>query len=59
MIATIVPVLVALAFAWSMGAHYTSACLGMPYATKPIFVAGSSVRTWGSFWPIGSRGSIG
>lgn len=25
-------VLLALAFAWSMGAHYTGACMGMPYA---------------------------
>jgi inorganic phosphate transporter, PiT family len=32
----IVLVLVALAFAWSMGAHYTGACMGMPYATRSI-----------------------
>lgn len=32
----IVLVLVALAFAWSMGAHYTGACMGMPYATGSI-----------------------
>ncbi|OZB25624.1 inorganic phosphate transporter [Acidiphilium sp. 34-64-41] len=36
MLATIVLVLTALAFAWSMGAHYTGACMGMPYATKSI-----------------------
>ena len=36
MIATIILVLTALAFAWSMGAHYTGACMGMPYATKSI-----------------------
>lgn len=36
MIATLILVLVALAFAWSMGAHYTGACMGMPYATKSI-----------------------
>jgi inorganic phosphate transporter, PiT family len=29
-------VAVALAFAWSMGAHYTGACMGMPYATNSI-----------------------
>jgi inorganic phosphate transporter, PiT family len=29
-------VAVALAFAWSMGAHYTGACMGMPYATKSV-----------------------
>jgi len=29
-------VIVALAFAWSMGAHYTGACMGMPYATGSI-----------------------
>lgn len=29
-------VLLALAFAWSMGAHYTGACMGMPYATGSI-----------------------
>jgi inorganic phosphate transporter, PiT family len=32
----IVLVLVAVAFAWSMGAHYTGACMGMPYATGSI-----------------------
>lgn len=26
----------AVAFAWSMGAHYTGACMGMPYATGSI-----------------------
>ena len=29
----------AFAFAWSMGAHYTGACMGMPYAT-------GSIRLW-------------
>lgn len=29
-------VLVALAFAWSMGAHYTGACMGMPYGSGSI-----------------------
>jgi len=29
-------ILTALAFAWSMGAHYTGACMGMPYATGSI-----------------------
>jgi len=28
--------LLVLAFAWSMGAHYTGACMGMPYATGSI-----------------------
>jgi PiT family inorganic phosphate transporter len=36
MIATIILVLTALAFAWSMGAHYTGACMGMPFATNSI-----------------------
>lgn len=36
MIATAILVLAALAFAWSMGAHYTGACMGMPYATGSI-----------------------
>ncbi|MFT2095048.1 hypothetical protein ACMS1Z_10305 [Acidiphilium multivorum] len=36
MIATAILMLTALAFAWSMGAHYTGACMGMPYATKSI-----------------------
>lgn len=36
MLATVILVLTALAFAWSMGAHYTGACMGMPYATKSI-----------------------
>jgi phosphate/sulfate permease len=30
---------VALAFAWSMGAHYTGACMGMAYAS-------GSIRLW-------------
>jgi PiT family inorganic phosphate transporter len=34
--ADFVLVAVALAFAWSMGAHYTGACMGMPYATHSI-----------------------
>jgi PiT family inorganic phosphate transporter len=34
-------VLVALAFAWSMGAHYTGACMGMPYATRSIGLWGA------------------
>jgi PiT family inorganic phosphate transporter len=34
-------VLVALAFAWSMGAHYTGACMGMPYATRSIGLTGA------------------
>lgn len=29
-------VIVTFAFAWSMGAHYTAACMGMPYAAKTI-----------------------
>ena len=37
--ASILLVAVALAFAWSMGAHYTGACMGMPYAT-------GSIRLW-------------
>ncbi len=32
-------IVVALAFAWSMGAHYTGACMGMPHAT-------GSIRLW-------------
>ncbi|MGH6678796.1 MAG: inorganic phosphate transporter, partial [Bradyrhizobium sp.] len=34
--ADVVLVIVALAFAWSMGAHYTGACMGMPYATGSV-----------------------
>ncbi len=37
--ADVLLVLVALAFAWSMGAHYTGACMGMPHAT-------GSIRLW-------------
>ncbi|AWN16786.1 inorganic phosphate transporter [Salinisphaera sp. LB1] len=29
-------IVVAFAFAWSMGAHYTGACMGMPYAANTI-----------------------
>ncbi len=35
-VADLVLVAVALAFAWSMGAHYTGACMGMPYATRSV-----------------------
>ncbi len=37
--ADVLLVIVALAFAWSMGAHYTGACMGMPHAT-------GSIRLW-------------
>ncbi|OYV61051.1 MAG: inorganic phosphate transporter, partial [Acidiphilium sp. 21-62-4] len=36
MIMTGLLILTSLAFAWSMGAHYTGACMGMPYATGSI-----------------------
>lgn len=36
MVIDTVLILTALAFAWSMGAHYTGACMGMPYATGSI-----------------------
>ncbi len=36
MLATLVLVALALGFAWSMGAHYTGACMGMPYASGSI-----------------------
>lgn len=32
----IVMLVLAVGFAWSMGAHYTGACMGMPYATGSI-----------------------
>ena len=36
---TAILVVLSLAFAWSMGAHYTGAVMGMPYASK-------SIRMW-------------
>jgi PiT family inorganic phosphate transporter len=33
---TILLVILAVAFAWSMGAHYTGACMGMPYALRAL-----------------------
>jgi PiT family inorganic phosphate transporter len=36
LVAAIILVLVALAFAWSMGAHYTGAVMGMPFASRAI-----------------------
>ena len=36
MSANIFLAVVAIAFAWSMGAHYTGACMGMPFATSSI-----------------------
>ena len=35
-VAAIILVAVALLFAWSMGAHYTGAVMGMPYASRAI-----------------------
>lgn len=40
-VAAVVLIIAALAFAWSMGAHYTGACMGMPYATRSIGLAGA------------------
>lgn len=37
--ATLLLILLVLAFAWSMGAHYTGACMGMPFAS-------GSIRLW-------------
>ncbi|MGH2390088.1 MAG: inorganic phosphate transporter [Chloroflexota bacterium] len=34
--AVVVLVVISLAFAWSMGAHYTGAVMGMPYAVRAI-----------------------
>ncbi len=42
-LADILLVIVALAFAWSMGAHYTGACMGMPHATGSI---GRTAALW-------------
>ena len=42
-VADILLIAVALAFAWSMGAHYTGACMGMPHAM-------GSVRLWPALW---------
>ncbi|HJU12298.1 MAG TPA: inorganic phosphate transporter [Candidatus Binataceae bacterium] len=36
---SLVLAILAFGFAWSMGAHYTGACMGMPYATR-------SIRLW-------------
>ena len=33
---TLLPVALALAFAWSIGSHYTGACMGMPCALGAI-----------------------
>lgn len=33
---TVLLVALAVAFAWSMGAHYTGACMGMPHALKAV-----------------------
>jgi PiT family inorganic phosphate transporter len=43
---SILLVVVVLAFAWSMGAHYTGACMGMPYASR-------SVRLWPALIAMG------
>ena len=46
-------VLVALAFAWSMGAHYTGACMGMPYAMGSIRL-GPALWTMAPFALLGA-----
>lgn len=51
-LAVIVLVLLALAFAWSMGAHYTGACMGMPHAT-------GSVGLWPALWIMAPLTLIG
>ena len=33
---TVLLVVLAVAFAWSMGAHYTGACMGMPHALHAV-----------------------
>ncbi|HEY8742103.1 MAG TPA: inorganic phosphate transporter [Chloroflexota bacterium] len=38
-VGVVVLIVLSLAFAWSMGAHYTGAVMGMPYASK-------SIRMW-------------
>lgn len=35
---SVVLVVLAVGFAWSMGAHYTGACMGMPYALRAVTV---------------------
>jgi PiT family inorganic phosphate transporter len=50
--ADVVLVIVALAFAWSMGAHYTGACMGMPHAT-------GSIRLWPALWIMAPLTLIG
>ena len=51
-IANVLLVIVALAFAWSMGAHYTGACMGMPHAT-------GSIRLWPALWIMAPLTLIG
>ena len=63
----IILVIVALAFAWSMGAHYTGACMGMPVATgsvrpgkallimAPLTLAGAALLSHGVLANIGHR----
>jgi inorganic phosphate transporter, PiT family len=50
--ADILLVIVALAFAWSMGAHYTGACMGMPHAT-------GSIGLWPALWTMAPLTLIG
>ena len=50
--ANVLLVIVALAFAWSMGAHYTGACMGMPHAT-------GSIRLWPALLVMASLTLIG
>jgi PiT family inorganic phosphate transporter len=64
-------VVLAVAFAWSMGAHYTGACMGMPYALRavtarhalfimaPLSLLGAAVASHGVADTVGHRLLIG
>ena len=45
-------ILLVLAFAWSMGAHYTGACMGMPHAS-------GSIRLWPALWLMAPLALLG
>jgi PiT family inorganic phosphate transporter len=45
-------ILVVLAFAWSMGAHYTGACMGMPHGS-------GSIGLWPALWLMAPLALLG
>ncbi|NUQ21677.1 MAG: inorganic phosphate transporter, partial [Gemmatimonadaceae bacterium] len=68
---TILLVALAFSFAWSIGSHYTGACMGMPYALgavgartalalmAPLALAGAALASGGVATTVGRKFIVG